>query len=280
MDYFFYNTDADGIIDKPKPRFKTLIEGSFAAIGGDPKTYGEQFRNLKEGDILLMYENKVGVVAIGKVLELWNGLHYSNPLYYTSAELHLFSGAPLEYRIKVNWFLNLSDIPVGLDYIQRHFGSKYTPRGAVRKIDKYRLEIEEMIGNLLNTHSTFQDETEIIPSDINYPEGKTMQVLVNSFERNHVARIKCIEHYGFKCQVCDISFYEKYGEIGSNFIHVHHKVDLSTIGYEYSVDPISDLIPVCPNCHSMLHMKKPSYTVDELKSKIKEVLPSTERIRN
>lgn len=269
MDYFFYNTDAKCIVDKPKPRFKTLIEGSFAAIGGDPKTYGEKFRNLKEGDILLMYENKIGVVAIGKILEPWDAVYYPNPLYYTSAELHLFSGAPLEYRIKVNWFLNLSDIPLSLDYIQRRFGSKYTPRGAVSKIDKYRLEIEEMIGNLLETHWILQDATEIIPSDINYSEGKTIQVLVNSFERNHGARRKCIEHYGFRCQICDFSFEEEYGELGRHFINVHHKIDLSTIGFEYSVDPIKDLIPVCPNCHSMLHMKKPSYTVDELKGIIK-----------
>lgn len=128
-----------------------------------------------------------------------------------------------------------------------------------------------------NFQPIYADE---IDPELNYSEGKTKQVLVNSFERNHVARIKCIEHYGLKCQVCGLSFYEKYGELGRNFIHVHHKLDLSTIGVEYSVDPITDLIPVCPNCHSMLHMKKPSYTVDELKGITKGVLPLTERVRN
>jgi len=43
-------------------------------------------------------------------------------------------------------------------------------------------------------------------------------------------------------------------------------VDISSIGSEYELNPILDLIPVCPNCHSMLHKKKPAYKIDELKS--------------
>lgn len=31
------------------------------------------------------------------------------------------------------------------------------------------------------------------------------------------------------------------------------------------IDPISDLRPVCPNCHAMLHKKNPPYTIDELR---------------
>jgi len=113
---------------------------------------------------------------------------------------------------------------------------------------------------------TYADEVDY---DIKYAEGKTKQVLVNSFERNPIARKLCIDHFGLKCQVCDFSFYEKYGDIGKAFIHVHHKIDLSSIGNEYSVNPLTDLIPVCPNCHSILHKKKPSYTIDELKNIIK-----------
>lgn len=56
-----------------------------------------------------------------------------------------------------------------------------------------------------------------------------------------------------------------YGEIGRGFIHVHHKVPLSSIGKEYELDPIKDLVPVCPNCHAMLHRKEPPYDVNDLK---------------
>ena len=108
-----------------------------------------------------------------------------------------------------------------------------------------------------------------VDENIEYAEGKTKKVLVNNYERNPIARKKCIEHFGVTCQVCTFDFEKKYGEIGKEFIHVHHKIDISTVGKEYSVDPISDLIPVCPNCHSMLHKKKPAYTIEELKEIMK-----------
>ena len=102
-------------------------------------------------------------------------------------------------------------------------------------------------------------------SEIAYSEGKTKQVLINSYERNPIARLKCIEHFGLSCQECSFSFKDRFGDLGRDFIHVHHKVDIATIGNEYSVDPIFDLIPVCPNCHAMLHKRKPAYSIEELK---------------
>lgn len=114
-----------------------------------------------------------------------------------------------------------------------------------------------------------EPELTVYPDDIDdsitYSEGKAKKVLVNSYERNPHARKKCIEHYGLNCQVCEFNFEEKFGELGRNFIHVHHIVDIATIGNKYSVDPITDLIPVCPNCHAMLHKKKPAYSIEELK---------------
>lgn len=96
-------------------------------------------------------------------------------------------------------------------------------------------------------------------------EGLTKKISVNIYERNPIARKRCIEYYGAKCKICDFDFEEKYGEIGKGFIHVHHLVDIATIGKEYEVDFINDLIPVCPNCHAMLHKRKPAYSIDEIK---------------
>ena len=85
-------------------------------------------------------------------------------------------------------------------------------------------------------------------------EGAVVSVMMNRFERDIKARKKCIKHYGCICQVCEFDFASKYGpEIGAGFIHVHHLVPLSRIRKAYEVDPVKDLIPVCPNCHAMLH---------------------------
>jgi 5-methylcytosine-specific restriction protein A len=70
-----------------------------------------------------------------------------------------------------------------------------------------------------------------------------------------MARNKCIEHYGYKCQICGIEMENIYGDIGKEFIHVHHLNHISDYGGKHKVDPIKDLITVCPNCHAMLHKK-------------------------
>lgn len=104
-----------------------------------------------------------------------------------------------------------------------------------------------------------------------FNEGVIKQVKVNAYERNTEARVICIKKYGAKCSVCGFDFHEKYGEIGTGFIHVHHLKPLSEIHEGYELNPINDLRPVCPNCHAMLHQKKPEpYTIEQLQSIIKQ----------
>lgn len=90
-------------------------------------------------------------------------------------------------------------------------------------------------------------------------------MLVNSYERNSVVRKKCIDIYGTNCFICSFNFKEKYGELAKDFIHVHHLRTLSEIKEEYEVDPMNDLRPVCPNCHAVIHLKKPALSIQEVK---------------
>ena len=109
-----------------------------------------------------------------------------------------------------------------------------------------------------------------------YLEGSSSNALHIKYERNQEARTKCVEHYRMKndgqllCAVCDFNFEKTYGELGKDFIHVHHLTPVSEIGENYQIDPIADLMPVCPNCHSMIHRKRQeTVTIDKLKSLIK-----------
>lgn len=111
-----------------------------------------------------------------------------------------------------------------------------------------------------------------IPSTIpkeRYTEGTVTQILQNRYERDPKARQACIGHYGLSCAVCEFNFEEKYGDIGKDFIHVHHLIQISTRKEVYVIDPINDLIPVCPNCHSMLHKRNPPFTIEELRELMK-----------
>lgn len=97
-------------------------------------------------------------------------------------------------------------------------------------------------------------------------EGRRYSVSSTAIERDATARKRCIEHFGYSCQVCSINFGEVYGEIGENYIHVHHRVDIAHTDGEHIIDPIRDLIPLCPNCHAMIHTEKPSMSIEEIKN--------------
>jgi 5-methylcytosine-specific restriction protein A len=105
---------------------------------------------------------------------------------------------------------------------------------------------------------------EEVLDDATFYEGGKQRITVNAYERNPKARKACIAHYGTRCQVCGFDFREQYGEIGQGIIHVHHLKPLSDIGKEYEIDPIQDLIPVCPNCHTIIHQRNPPYMVEEV----------------
>ncbi len=100
-------------------------------------------------------------------------------------------------------------------------------------------------------------------------EGAVKSVKMNIYERNAYARKKCIEYHGCKCSICSFDFMKVFGKIGEGFIHVHHLLEISEIKKEYKVDYKNDLIPICPNCHAMIHKKKPAFTISELKKTIK-----------
>ena len=124
-------------------------------------------------------------------------------------------------------------------------GLKTAPQGPQRLSEPLRTYLLE-----LENFSVLYPE--VIQNDTLY-EGVKEQVAVNRYERSSRARQECINYYGYNCMVCDLNFENEYGEIGKEFIHVHHIVPLSEIGKEYKIDPVKDLRPVCPNCHAMIH---------------------------
>jgi len=114
-----------------------------------------------------------------------------------------------------------------------------------------------------------ESRPEVLPEEVlggeTFVEGATKTIRVNVYERNPQARAKCLEIYGVRCSACEFDFGSMYGAIGDGFIHVHHLKQLSDIGKSYELDPALDLLPVCPNCHAMLHRRNPPYSIDELR---------------
>jgi len=126
-------------------------------------------------------------------------------------------------------------------------------------------------------HGHGSDPGQKYPEEVDAPdvhvEGAVIQVTVNAYERDPSARLECLAHHGYRCAVCERSMAEIYGPIGEGVIHIHHRTPLHTIGKAYQVNPIKDLVPVCPNCHAVLHRTIPAMDVDALKKLLAVSIP-------
>lgn len=219
------------------------------------------------GDIIFIYlSGNVGFIQYKCVVDAIN-LSYAN------------------IRNDQEYYYNPSDYDKTLD-------GKFMHLALLHQIDNISLSYANLKANGLNSKiqgplkvkgklfdyiiSNFSKgpEGEIFPELINDEdvlfEGIKKQVIVNKYERSAIARTKCLKFHEPICSVCDMNFLEKYGEIGKDFIHIHHLIPIHTIGIKYQINYKMDLIPVCPNCHAMLHRKingkEPK--VDELKKMI------------
>ncbi|MEX2218847.1 MAG: hypothetical protein WD749_08810 [Phycisphaerales bacterium] len=104
-------------------------------------------------------------------------------------------------------------------------------------------------------------------------EGASHEVMRSEYERNPVVRELCIRARGDRCLVCGLSFEDAYGSAAAGIIHVHHLEPLGSVGHSHLVDPTKDLIPVCPNCHAVIHRRTPPFTPDEVKAMLRQEVP-------
>ncbi len=114
------------------------------------------------------------------------------------------------------------------------------------------------------THGTVDEK--VIPDS----EGRKRIVQHVSYERSQKNRKRAIKIHGTTCAVCGFNFDEFYGrEYADGYIQIHHIKPLSE--YEGTVDPATDLVPLCANCHAMAHRRRTTVTsIEELKTLIEE----------
>ncbi|MGV0947538.1 HNH endonuclease [Empedobacter falsenii] len=153
----------------------------------------------------------------------------------------------------------LNSLSLHIDYYESVSNSKVKKR-------------KEILNKYLKDYSISPDEFfgEQIDNEKKNYEGAIKTVKMNIYERNPIARQMCINYHLAICKVCEFDFEQTFGIIGKGFIHVHHKKEISEIKKEYEIDYKNDLVPVCPNCHAMLHKRKPAFTIEELKTIINQ----------
>ena len=98
----------------------------------------------------------------------------------------------------------------------------------------------------------------------NRKEGDVIEIYTTRYERDPRLKEQAIKIHGTSCMVCGFSFGESYGKLGDGFIEVHHIRPISEGSRE--VNPETDLVCLCSNCHEMIHRKRDHVlTVEELK---------------
>ena len=105
-----------------------------------------------------------------------------------------------------------------------------------------------------------------VESDVPMFEGLLKTVTITFTERNPKARAACIAKHGCHCAVCEMNFEDIYGSVGKDYIHVHHIEPLAYANGMREVNPVTDLIPICPNCHAMLHHTDPPMSIAALRT--------------
>jgi len=113
---------------------------------------------------------------------------------------------------------------------------------------------------------TYSENDNLQSIIMNNIEGTKREYYTTRYERNPSNRRAAIKIHGLKCSACGFDFEKTYGELGKDFIEVHHVKPLHSLEEEVKINPQSDLACVCSNCHRMIHRQRDRVlAINELK---------------
>jgi hypothetical protein len=257
-DYYWHN------IGKPyKQSWWDYLRNHGLITTGFGNTEGDRGEEILTGyrktDFVIAYANGFGALAVGR----------PDPHSYKLVDaVDVPSAFESNHRhwLSVEWICGVESLSDAVTFheFQSSFGLYY-PRPTSVVINETSAA-EGLAGRLreisdLTVEATLPEELTNVGQ---FVEGAKRSITVNAYERNKKARQACIDYYGYQCVVCNFNFEEIYGSVGEGYIHVHHIKPLSEVDSEYEVDPIADLRPVCPNCHSMIHRRSDPYEIAEV----------------
>lgn len=208
-----------------------------------------------------LYDHFAGkIIAKGKILT--EPIQDNQDYYFVKSKAPYFSKIGNIVNVEPN--IDISEIK---DFIM------ISRTGSITKLDNLQLSKLNNIVDSCNKDSENIDEElsdNYFPEEDNNTElieGASKKVSVNKYERSPKARNLAINYHGTNCVVCGFCFEDYYGEIGKDYIHIHHIIPLNVKKEEYRINYKKDLVPVCPNCHAMLHRKVDGkdITISELK---------------
>lgn len=101
-------------------------------------------------------------------------------------------------------------------------------------------------------------------------EGAVTKKLISVRERSPRNRLLALQLHGYECGTCGLKPLETFGEAFGGILEVHHIEPVSNLSQPRAYDPEIDLIPLCPNCHRMIHQINPPHTPAQLRTILKK----------
>lgn len=105
---------------------------------------------------------------------------------------------------------------------------------------------------------------EVLPGSL--PQQAVRWSLTSRYEHDPDAARVCLVHHGPACSACGFDPEAVFGPAGAGVLQVHHIVPPALVAERYELDPVTDLVPLCPTCHAVAHTGFPDpYTPAELR---------------
>lgn len=208
-------------------------------------------KSLKIGDTVYIYESKPTqrIILKTKVID--------RDVYKYHIDDFKYSKSDTDFSTMRPWFTLqlIENITTNISFNDlKKMGLKGNIQ-SLRKLDSYIAQAIELL---------ISDSTEL--SSISLIEGKKIGFYTTRYERNIKNRKAAIDLHGLTCKACGFNFEQTYGSLGQGFIEVHHKRPLFLENHEVIINPSTDLVPLCSNCHRMIHKDKTNtLTVENLK---------------
>ncbi len=207
-------------------------------------------KSARPGDRVLFYIATDGLIAHGTVDSIPEPSEDWNRRYAADiTDVHL-----------LDTFIPLSVIREEMP----DFGWARYPRSYVTLSATESAQMDTLIESTDTLYADFESDSGT------YVEGAVKLVHANAYERSSAARKAAIRHHGSTCAICRFDFAKHFGPALSGFIHIHHIRPLNEIDETYRVDPKKDLIPVCPNCHAVVHSRRKTLTIAEVRAMLRQ----------
>lgn len=167
---------------------------------------------------------------------------------------------------------NFDSVAIALQSIHGEFvhAAAVTSKGAPRKASSFARSHSP---GLLSYAKHVVSENSSVPTEHQtkdyYFEGAMRHVSTNVDERNRTARDECVKTHGSTCVICGFNFQASYGAgaagvypCASRNTTIHNRSSVQA----YKVNPVKDLVPLCPNCHSVVHLVNPPHSIEQVKN--------------